>query len=142
MVSRALTADYSSYLCRAHLNITTRPNVDIINKHGGFNFSYPRVAIIDGRQDPWRCAGSHAIGLPERESTASEPFELIDWGVHHWDEFGLEEGAATEEGLPPKQVVSMQQKEVKIVKRWLKEFEKQGGTRAAEELDELDELEL
>ncbi|KAK2593439.1 hypothetical protein QQS21_008856 [Conoideocrella luteorostrata] len=133
MVSRALTAEFSSYDCKASFNITTRPDVDIINKHGGFNFSYPRLALIDGKQDPWRCAGSHAIGLPGRESTTSEPFELIDWGVHHWDEFGLSDDAEREPGLPPKQVVDIQQKEVQIVKDWLKEFE--GGKGVHEDVE-------
>lgn len=122
MVSRALTAEYSSYTCKSFFNITTRPDVEIINKHGGFNFSYPRVAIIDGKQDPWRSAGSHAIGLPGRKSTPSEPFELVDWGVHHWDENGLDPDSFQEPGLPPKQIVDIQRKEVDIVKGWLKEF--------------------
>lgn len=125
MVSRALTAEYSSYPCRLYFNITTRPQVDNINKHGGFNFSYPRLAIIDGAQDPWRAAGSHAIGLPGRASTPQEPFELIDWGVHHWDESGLGADAQPEPGLPPPQVVDMHDKEVQIVRHWLKEFEDQ-----------------
>ncbi|KAG5975751.1 hypothetical protein E4U58_000091 [Claviceps cyperi] len=121
MISRALGLEYSSYGCKLAFNITTRPDVNIINKHGGFNFSYPRVALIDGKQDPWRAAGSHAMGLPGRESTVSEPFELIDWGVHHWDEFGLSEDDE-EPGLPPPQILDIQLKEVEIVKDWLQEF--------------------
>ncbi|KAG6135484.1 hypothetical protein E4U38_001841 [Claviceps purpurea] len=121
MISRALGLEYSSYGCKLSFNITTRPDVNIINKHGGFNFSFPRVALIDGKQDPWRAGGSHAMGLPGRESTVSEPFELIDWGVHHWDEYGLSEDDE-EPGLPPQQIVDIQRKEVEIVKHWLKEF--------------------
>ncbi|GAO18718.1 hypothetical protein UVI_02047240 [Ustilaginoidea virens] len=129
LVSRALTAEYSSYRCRSMLNITTRPDVGVINKHGGFGLRYPRLAFIDGRQDPWRAAGPHAIGLPGRKSTPSEPFELLDWGVHHWDENGADAGddAYGEEGLPPKQVVDMQRREVDMVVGWLKEFEKRRG---------------
>ncbi|POR36248.1 Putative serine protease EDA2 [Tolypocladium paradoxum] len=119
MVSRALTYDYATTGCRNLFNITARPDVDSINKLGGFNFSYPRLALIDGAQDPWRAATPHAVGLPDRESTTTEPFMLIDWGVHHWDENGLK---ADVEGLPPKQVVEAQQKEVGFVKAWLNEF--------------------
>ncbi|KAG6034285.1 hypothetical protein E4U41_006601 [Claviceps citrina] len=122
MVSRALSLEYSSWDCRTAFNITKRPDVNIINRHGGPNFSYPRLAIIDGKQDPWRAAGSHAIGLPDRKSTLLEPFELIDWGVHHWDENGLADDAEREPGLPPSQVVDIQRKEVVIVKYWLEQF--------------------
>ncbi|KAG6021406.1 hypothetical protein E4U40_005335 [Claviceps sp. LM458 group G5] len=121
MISRALGLEYSSYGCKLSFNITALPDVNIINKHGGFNLSYPRVAFIDGKQDPWRAGGTHAIGLPGRQSTPSEPFELIDWGVHHWDEYGLSEDDE-EPGLPPQQIVDIQRKEVEIVKHWLKEF--------------------
>ncbi|QPH10778.1 hypothetical protein C2857_002264 [Epichloe festucae Fl1] len=127
MISRALGLEYSSCRCKTAFNITTRPDVNIINQHGGFHFSYPRLAIIDGKQDPWRAAGSHAIGLPDRKSTPSEPFELIDWGVHHWDENGLSDDAVKEPGLPPQQVVDMQQKEVDIAINWLKEFKELKG---------------
>lgn len=123
MVSRALTNEYSSYMCKSWFNITDRPNVEAINKHGGLEFSYPRLAFFDGRQDPWRCGGVHAIGARDRKSTLEEPFELIDWGVHHWDEFGLRKDDEGVAGLPPKQVIDAQTKEVEIVKHWLKEFE-------------------
>ncbi|KAG5933390.1 hypothetical protein E4U53_001012 [Claviceps sorghi] len=122
MISRAIGLEYASYGCKSSFNITTRPNIDNINKHGGFNLSYPRVAFIDGKQDPWRAAGVHAIGQPDRVSTPSEPFELIDWGVHHWDEGGLSDDAPREPGLPPKQIVDIHRKEVEIVKHWLQEF--------------------
>ncbi|KAM3453362.1 hypothetical protein MY3296_003770 [Beauveria thailandica] len=121
VISRAATVDYATVNCRRFFNITTPPDVDIINKHGSFNFSYPRLAIIDGKQDPWRAATPHADGLPERASTVSEPYLLIDWGVHHWDEFGPRPGL-DEEGLPPKQVADNQQQQVEFVKAWLKEW--------------------
>ena len=120
LVSRALTYEYATINCRRFFNITTRPDIDSINKLGGFNFSYPRLALIDGAQDPWRAATPHAIGLPDRKSTTTEPFMLIDWAVHHWDENALKDEV---EGLPPKQVVKAQQKEVEFLKVWLTEFE-------------------
>ncbi|KAG6008643.1 hypothetical protein E4U43_000114 [Claviceps pusilla] len=122
MISRAFSLEYSSYSCKLSFNITTPPDTNIINKHGGLNFSYPRVAFIDGKQDPWRAAGPHAMGLPTRESTPSEPFELVDWGVHHWDENSLSDDVEREPGLPPKQIVDIHHKEVQIVQHWLEEF--------------------
>lgn len=136
MVSRAVTAEFSSYTCKSFFGIKTRPNVEIINKHGGFNFSYPRVALIDGKQDPWRSAGVHAMGLPDRLSTYEEPFELIDWGVHHWDENGISPFTAGngELGLPPREIWEVQHKEVKIVKHWLKEFKNKDRLGSGPEL--------
>lgn len=66
------------------------------------------------------------MGQPDRKSTTSEPFEFVDWGVHHWEEFGLKEGV-TEEGLPPRQVVDSQQQQIKFVKAWLKEWDEKHG---------------
>ncbi|KAF5134784.1 putative extracellular serine carboxypeptidase [Metarhizium anisopliae] len=136
MISRALTAKFASYRCESFFNIKSRPNVGIINKHGGFNFSYPRVALIDGKQDPWRSAGVHAIGLPSRQSTPSEPFELIDWGVHHWDENGLDVKSLGPDrwSVRPKAIQDIQRDEVEIVKQWLREFEKPHHARSGLEL--------
>ncbi|PNY29614.1 serine protease EDA2, partial [Tolypocladium capitatum] len=133
MVSRALTYDYATIRCRSQLNITAPPDVDSINRLGGLNFSYPRLALIDGAQDPWRAASPHAMGLPDRESTTEEPFMLIDWGVHHWDENGLKDEV---EGLPPKQVVEAQRKEVEFVQAWLQEFERERKRGSAEQMTE------
>lgn len=121
LISRTIDLDYKSSRCARVFNITTSPDIDSINKHGGFNFSYPRVAIIDGEADPWRSATPHRIGLEERESTISEPFILIKHGVHHWDENGVRPGKA-ERGLPPSQVVEVQEQEVSFVKAWLEEW--------------------
>ncbi|KHN95916.1 extracelular serine carboxypeptidase [Metarhizium album ARSEF 1941] len=128
MIPRALTAKSASLTCEAVFGIKSRPQVETINKHGGFNFSYPRVAFIDGKQDPWRCAGVHADGLPDRSSTWTEPYELMDWGVHQWDENGQGDKQFWEGDMSqaPQQVANMQGKELEIVKKWLKEFRKHG----------------
>ncbi|UNI18016.1 hypothetical protein JDV02_004317 [Purpureocillium takamizusanense] len=137
MVSRALTYDYTTTLCRRLFNITTHPNVNAINKYGGYNFSYPRVALIDGAQDPWRAATPHAIGRPSRPSTTTQPFILVDWAVHHWDENGLRDPSHAPPGLPPKQIVDVQAEEVRFVKAWLQDFKnkkKRGVSGATSEL--------
>jgi hypothetical protein len=139
MISRAITLEYASIQCEKLFNITTPPDVESINKLGGFNFSYPRLAIIDGLQDPWRYATPHAGGLPDRKSTTSEPFLLIDWGVHHWDEYGLPEDVHVP-GLPPPQVTQAHKAEIEFVKAWLKEWEEEKGS-SSPELDQEEEIE-
>ncbi|EFQ34909.1 serine carboxypeptidase S28 [Colletotrichum graminicola] len=120
LVSRVIDVEYSSIYCREAFNITKPPNVDAINKHGGFNFSYPRVAIVDGEADPWRPATPHKIGL-DRKSTTSEPFLLIELGVHHWDENGVKPENVTPD-FPPASIKKVQAQEVEFVTAWMKEW--------------------
>lgn len=93
IVSRTSTLAWGSIICVEAFNITTPPDVDAINKYGSFGISYPRLAMIDGQMDPWRPATPHASPFNttalNRTSTASEPFIMIDGGIHHWDENGL-----------------------------------------------------
>lgn len=137
LVSRLIDLNYTSIPCVEAFNITEEPDVDVINKHGGFGFSYPRLAFVDGEADPWRAATPHRIGLPERESTTSEPFILIGGGaVHHWDENGLQKSNDEGEGkhpensdsdLPPEDVKMTQDAEVEFVKAWIKEWRDERG---------------
>src|SRR5690606_5770985 len=95
LISRTLDLEYMSIICREAFNINEPADVEIINKHGGFEISYPRLAIIDGEADPWKPATPHADAAPDRESTLSEPFILIPGAVHHCKYiFSLEEGTA------------------------------------------------
>lgn len=121
LISRIIDVEYSSIYCREAFNITKPPNVDAINKHGGFDFSYPRVAIVDGEADPWRAATPHKIGL-NRKSTTSEPFLLIELGVHHWDENGVKPKDVTSH-FPPASIKKVQAQEVEFVTAWMKEWE-------------------
>ncbi|KAF7560147.1 hypothetical protein G7046_g3999 [Stylonectria norvegica] len=129
LISRLIDLKYSTKFCRGAFNITTPPNVESINKLGGVHFSYPRVAFIDGQLDPWRAATPHRIGLPHRKSTTSEPFILIEDGVHHWDENGVKPNDTTP-NFPPSPVAKAQEEEVRFVKEWLKEWT---GTKAKRE---------
>ncbi|KAI1814919.1 peptidase S28 [Poronia punctata] len=124
LISRTIDVEYSSVICREAFNITKPSDVDAINKYGGFGLRYSRLAYVDGEWDPWRAAGAHAIGLPERPSTVSEPFILIDKAVHHWDENGLFPNETTAE-LPPAPVVEAQRQEAIFVKKWLAEFKRE-----------------
>lgn len=121
MISRTIDIPYNAKICVEAFNITTPSDVEIINKHGGFNLSYPRLAFVDGEWDPWRAATPHAIGLEERRDTIDEPFRLIAKAVHHWDENGRFANETTPE-LPPLAVKEVQQYEVEFVTEWLKEW--------------------
>ncbi|KAK4151879.1 serine carboxypeptidase S28-domain-containing protein [Chaetomidium leptoderma] len=129
LISRLIDIDFLSVVCREAFDITTPSQVERINKHGGVYISYPRLAHIDGEWDPWRYASPHRIGLPERKSTLSEPFILIDDAVHHWDENGLFPNE-TRPGLPPKPVVEAQRAQVKFVKAWVKEWKRERCTKS------------
>ena len=54
----------------------------------------------------------------------SEPFILIEGGVHHWDENGLFPEEITPE-LPPAPVADAKRKMEKFVKDWLKDWPSQ-----------------
>lgn len=77
---------YESKICQQAFSITKPPNVDEINKFGGFDIEYDRLAIIDGEADPWRWASPHAPSAKPRNSTVNKPFIQISGAVHHWDE--------------------------------------------------------
>lgn len=121
VISRLINLDFSSEICKQAFNITTPAKVERINQWGGFNFSYPRLAITDGERDPWRQATPHAMGLPDRVSTDTEPFILIEDGVHHWDENGLFPNQTTAT-LPPAPVKDAQAQQVVSLKAWMEEW--------------------
>ncbi|KAI2608715.1 peptidase S28 [Hypoxylon fragiforme] len=121
LISRTIDVDYSALICQAAFNLTEPADVEHINKLGGFNLSYPRLAFVDGEWDPWRAAGVHAIGLTERPNTPSEPYILIDRAVHHWDENGLFPNETTAD-LPPLPVADAQKQIATFVQQWVQEF--------------------
>lgn len=135
LVSRLLTLAGASQFCKDDFNITTPPDTDRINKHGGFNFSYPRAAIIDGLADPWREATPHADCARPRSSTDEEPFILVDvpaedvWdgirgAVHHWDQNGLSREDKRRGKTAPKAIVDLHKEIVRFVGVWLKQWGK------------------
>lgn len=132
IVSSLLDLAYESLVCVEAFNITTPANVEVINKYGGYDISYPRLAFVDGSADPWRPATPHAFaqGAKKRNSTASEPFILIDGAVHHWDENGLFPNETTT-SLPPLTVVDTQRQEVQFVREWMQEWQLEQQIKAA-----------
>lgn len=127
IVSRTIDMDYESLICKGAFNITTPPSVDLINKYGGFDLSYPRLAFIDGEQDPWRPATPHASpfvhGVRNRTSTVSEPFILIEGAVHHWDENGLFANETRDGPALPETIRDVQAQEISFVLEWMFEWE-------------------
>lgn len=122
IISRSITIDSFTRGCNSTFGIYHPPNVESINRLGGTNFSSPRLAIIDGKQDPWRAATPHKIGAnTDRKSTTEEPFILLDFATHHWDE---DDVPASEygPGYPPKQIVDVHNQELAFIKAWIKEF--------------------
>ncbi|TID16045.1 Proteasome subunit beta type-3 [Venturia nashicola] len=122
-VSRLLDVEYLSIVCREAFNLTGPPDIDAINKYGGFDIAYDRLAFVDGAGDPWKYAGPHAPVAPNRKSTTNMPFIEIKGAVHHWDENGLFANETTKK-LPPAPVVAAQAAEVSFVKAWLSEYTK------------------
>jgi len=126
LISRTIDLPYETLVCKYAFNITTAPDLEAVNKYGGYNISYPRLAIIDGEWDPWRPATPHAIeyGAHERVSTSSEPFELIAKAVHHWDENGVFPNQTTAT-FPPSAVADTQKSEIQFVQEWMQEWQLQ-----------------
>lgn len=122
LISRTINLEYSSTICREAFGITTPPDVEAINKHGGYNISYERLAIVDGEWDPWRAATPNALHVPKRPDTDDEPFKLIAQAVHHWDENGVFPNE-TRPGFPPSAVALVQTLEAEFVHAWAREYQ-------------------
>ncbi|ORY06402.1 extracelular serine carboxypeptidase [Clohesyomyces aquaticus] len=121
LVSRTLDVEYLTQFCVDSYNITTPSDVEKVNRYGGFDIEYPRLAIIGGNADPWRPATPLADAARKRNSTTEKPFLEIAHGVHHWEENGIFKNETTPI-LPPNQVVFAQQFVKDFVVGWLKDW--------------------
>jgi len=129
ILSRTLDLEFESRVCKYAFNITTPPDTDAINKYGGFNISYPRLAHIAGSADPWTPATPWKEELKQwewRKNDTSEPFLLIEGAVHHWDSNGLVEGEEREGRRVPEAVRRVQEYEVEFVSEWVEEARESG----------------
>ncbi|GAB1728866.1 hypothetical protein NU195Hw_Modified_115t1 [Hortaea werneckii] len=151
LISRTLDLDYMMIICNEAFGIYGPPNTTNVNKYGGYDISYPRLAFIDGEWDPWRPATPHAFGkerhstisassalqtlqmqqqpiidygAPHRPSTPSEPFILIPDAVHHWDENGVFPNH-TNATFPPPAVADTQRAEAEFVRGWMEEWRRE-----------------
>ena len=124
LISRLIDLDFKKISCREAFNITTPPDTDSINKYGGYDIAYDRLAFIDGEHDPWRGVTPHAPEAKNRASTTEQPFILMADAVHCWDEFGRFPNETTA-SLPPAPVAETQREEVRFVQAWMAEFNAQ-----------------
>ncbi|TBU56239.1 peptidase S28 [Dichomitus squalens] len=125
IISKLLTKEYAHLTCTLsyppgeHFAIPAWPNVEDVNKLGGYNIAYDRLAIIDGEDDPWRGDTPHSPDprAHNRTDTTIRPFKLIPTAVHHWDENGLADPSAE-----PDFIQTIHHQEVTFVTEWLKGF--------------------
>lgn len=130
MASRYLTVDY--YLAQCQATYNKNPVLDRFNKYGGFNLSYPRLAISTGQLDWFRTVGPLAEYLPggagpydrpnprvKSNGTTDQPQIIIQGGYHEWDFPGV---FANESITVPKVVTDAKSREVEAVKAWLVEW--------------------
>ncbi|KAF2993244.1 hypothetical protein E8E13_000343 [Curvularia kusanoi] len=129
LISRVIDLKAENSYCKSEFGLPPSPNITQINQYGGFNISYPRLAIVNGLADVWREA-TPAAGTRSRPSTVSEPWIVIDdppedvWdGVrgagHHWEANGA---TATQTPRPPKAIASAQADIASFVGSWIQEW--------------------
>ena len=131
IASRLLTSEYSLQTCRETYNFSKswQPDLSYYERFGGFNLSYPRLAISTGQIDVWRpstpLAEYVALNVPNRRikstGNTSEPQIIIQGASHEWDLSGSfpNETNAT---VPPAVVKLAHQREIDVVKAWLEEW--------------------
>ncbi|KAH9855843.1 peptidase S28 [Lenzites betulinus] len=123
IVSKLLTVDYAELTCKLafapgrYFTVPQRPDVASVDKLGGYNIAYDRLAIIDGQYDPWRGDTPHSPAAHPRADTTLRPFKLIPKAVHHYDENGL-----ADHSQEPPEIQAIHHQEVEFVKAWLKDF--------------------
>ena len=130
LISRLLTLEYESEICRFAFDINKPADTAAVNAYGGFNISYPRLALVGGEADPWRPSTPLAtLSVPDRlntTSTTDQPVILIPGAVHHWDENSLFDNETTAT-MPPQSIKDAQAMEVKFVKAWMAEWKSMHG---------------
>lgn len=61
LVSRTLTMDYLSAVCRYAFEIYGPPDLEEVNKYGAYDIRHSRLAFTDGEWDPWRPVTPHGF---------------------------------------------------------------------------------
>ncbi|PWZ02731.1 hypothetical protein BCV70DRAFT_224424 [Testicularia cyperi] len=125
LVSTLLDYAYAHEICEKgfpageHYTMPARPDIDEVNKLGGFELEFDRLAFVDGQYDPWRPATVHSEEFAyggNRPDTLQKPFKLIPDCWHHCDENGVKDPAKT-----PERVRLIHQQQIAFVKEWLKQ---------------------
>jgi len=131
VASRLLTIDRELESCRQIYNLgkNWQPDLSYYERFGGFNLSYPRLAISIGQADIWRGATPLAEYIsydqpnPRAKSTGtmSEPQIIIQGGSHEWDLPSVFPNETTST-VPPQVVQEAHQREIAVFKAWLDEW--------------------
>ncbi|PQE06585.1 extracelular serine carboxypeptidase protein [Rutstroemia sp. NJR-2017a BVV2] len=122
LISRVLQPDYTQQWCTwafppgEYNALPPVVNTTLWNQYGGFNFSAPRLAFIDGASDVWLdlCYHSNNATSP-RVSSDLHPEYLITGAGHHWDSYGIKNISAE-----PLFIQQAHLWEIRTVKKWLK----------------------
>ncbi|KAF2483542.1 extracelular serine carboxypeptidase [Neohortaea acidophila] len=136
LISKVLNVNYTQQWCRwafppgKYNSIPDSPDVDRINKYGGYNVVQKRLAHIDGAADVWRDACYHSTDAPERLtqnaiSAYENPQLLIAGAGHCWNSFGL--GGLANVSITPQFIQGAQYWIIRIVQKWVAEFHAQGS---------------
>ncbi|ETI23786.1 hypothetical protein G647_05592 [Cladophialophora carrionii CBS 160.54] len=134
LVSRTLTPAYFLDRCHRTYNISYDPVLERLNKYGGFNLSYPRLAISTGQLDWFRTVGPLAEFLEDgtpnprlkSNGTVSEPQIVIEGAFHLWDFSGVFKNETIE---VPAAVEDAQNRELQAVQAWLREWNQTHASR-------------
>lgn len=135
LISRVLQQDYTQQWCTwafppgRYNTIPLIPDIDQINKYGGYNVIAPRLAHIDGSSDVWTPLTYHSSSAGPRltiNSTDSylHPQLLINGAGHHWDSNSLGYDLIDQE---PDFIRQAHLWQIHIVQAWLKEFDQKNG---------------
>ncbi|KAJ3882525.1 serine carboxypeptidase S28-domain-containing protein [Lentinula edodes] len=123
IISKRIDLEYESKICRQaydpgeHFTVPPLPNVTVVNELGDFDIAMDRLAIIDGEVDPWRPDTPHSDYANDREDTMLRPFKIIPNGVHHYDEYGLQ----NPDDEPP-EIRKIHEEMVAFVQHWLRDW--------------------
>ena len=129
LLSRVVQIDYTQQWCNwafppgQHNSIPLSPQLNYINKYGGYNVIADRLAHIDGDQDVWLDLCYHSPDAGIRRTTSAEdaylhPQMLITGAGHHWDSYGIKDVEAE-----PQFIKAAHEWEIRIVRKWLEMFE-------------------
>lgn len=134
LLSRVVQRDYTQQWCTwsfppgQHNSIPSTPDLDQINKYGGYSVIADRLAHIDGDQDVWLDLCYHSTYAPPRRTLSSKdayvqrPEMLITGAGHHWDSYGIKDV-----GAEPQFIREAHRWEVRIVKEWLRMWDEKKG---------------
>ena len=128
LISNVLDVAYTQQWCTWAFppgnvsRIPPTPDLERINRYGGYAVVQDRLARIDGDIDVWNDADFHSNNVPTRYSRNPieenlHPQLLIAGAGHHWDSYAL--GSVKNISLEPMFIQQAHLWEIRTVKKWL-----------------------